>query len=205
MRAARPDLACDRQGRGFTLIEILVVLGILSIILGIGLPAVFSTIRKGPMRQAVSDLQEGFLKARMLAILTGKPAELAINASDGSMQVREVSETKGEGSAMSDAGGAAEKPAEPSAAEDGEEGEGGAPRPIAGGLPSFSAKLDSSVSFKQLVINLRDVGDEPDAAIRFYPNGTSDALMATLFSESGEERSVTLEIMTGRPNFTTIR
>ena len=41
--------------------------------------------------------------------------------------------------------------------------------------------------------------------MRFQPNGTCDALFATLFSEAGEERTIALEIITGRARVEVIR
>ena len=67
-------------------------LAILLIIVGVGLPAMITAVRKGPMRQAISDLEEGFLKARMLAILTGQPAEFVIQAANGTLAVRAVTD-----------------------------------------------------------------------------------------------------------------
>ncbi len=198
MRACRPETGRGRPERlrarpGFTLIEIMMVLAILGILVGIGLPAVISTVRKGPMRQAVADLEEGFLKARMLAILTGQPAELRICASDGTLQVQAVSEAPADPVA-----GAPEALAPPEATDDPDK-----PRPEP--LPSFSAKLDPSVAFKRLDVSLRDMMDEPQAAVRFYPNGTCDAFAATLVSDAGGERNLSLEITTGRTTMEVIR
>lgn len=175
------------------------VLGILLIIVGIGLPAMITTVRKGPMRQAMSDLEEGFLKARMLAILTGQPAEFVINAATGALAVRTVSATPSDAATAEPGSRPGEEPLATL------EGEDGADRPRTEPLPSFSATLHESIAFRQLTISLRDMMDEEEAAVRFYPNGTSDALFALLFSETGEERSVALEITTGRPVIETIR
>lgn len=183
--------------RGFTLFEIMMALAILLIIVGVGLPAMITAVRKGPMRQAISDLEEGFLKARMLAILTGQPAEFVISAASGSLSVRAVTEQ-----APDDAGVAVAPepaPAQGTGADDGEE------RPRTEPLPTFSATLHDSIAFRQLTVSLRDVMDDEEAAVRFYPNGTSDAFSARLFSETGEERAVDLEITTGRPRIETIR
>lgn len=201
MRMARVQATGRHPGRrlgraGFTLVEIMMVLAILGIILGVALPAMVGTVRKAPMRQAVSDLEEGFLKARMLAILTGQPAELLIRASDGTLLVRPVSEL-----APADGDAAfGPEPAEPPPAGAGEEG---TPRPEP--LPRFSAQLPESITFKQLTVNLRDVMDETEAVVRFQPNGTCDALTASLFSEAGEERLLQLEITTGRLRVETVR
>ncbi len=185
-RVSRPPRA------GFTLVELLMVLAILGIIVGIGLPAAVNTVRKGPMRQAISDLEEGFLKARMLAILTSQPAELVIRAADGSLEVLSV------GGGGSDPATAAE----PAPAVPAPEAEG---QPRREPLPSFSARFHDTVAFKQLVVNLRDAMDEPEVAVRFQPNGTCDAFQAVLFSEAGEQRRISLEITTGRVRVEDVR
>lgn len=204
MRARSPEPVAGRFGRprtrrGFTLIEIMMVLAILGILVGVGLPAMISTVRKGPMRQAVADLEEGFLKARMLAILTGQPAELLIRAGDGTLQVQAVSEAQPDPTAEPGAAAGRPEPAPvPDAVDDPDK-----PRPEP--LPSFSAKLDPSVAFKRLDVSLRDMMDEAQAAVRFYPNGTCDAFAATLVSDAGGERNVSLEITTGRARVEVIR
>lgn len=197
--SCRPRGAPGRRARGFTLFEIMMVLAILVIIVGVGLPAMISTVRKGPMRQALADLEEGFLRARMRAILTGQPAELVIRAADGTLTLRSVSE----GVAPSVGAGVSFSTAD--RGEEFRETAGGSDRSTTGDLPEFSAKLDESVAFKQLTISLRDVMDETEAAVRFYPNGTCDALTALLVSEAGQERAVTLEITTGRMGLEVIR
>lgn len=194
---SRRKQACAR--RGFTLFEIMMVLAILLIIVGVGLPAMITAVRKGPMRQAISDLEEGFLKARMLAILTGQPAEFAIQATSGSLSVRAVTEG-GAGDAEAGSGVPNEATLTEWAGDD-----TGAERPRTEPLPSFSATLHESIAFRQLTVSLRDMMDEAEAAVRFYPNGTCDAFSALLISETGEERSVILEITTGRPSIEVIR
>lgn len=173
----------------FTLVEIMMVMAILGIVLGVALPALVGTVRKAPLRQALSDFEEGVLKARMLAILTGQPAELVIRVSDWSLFVRPVSETAP----------ATEPGAEPELAEmSPAAGSSDAAAPRGEELPRFSARLHDSLAFRQLAVNLRDMMDEEEAAIRFQPNGTCDAFTAVLVSETGEERLLQLEITTGR-------
>jgi prepilin-type N-terminal cleavage/methylation domain-containing protein len=174
----------------FTLVEIMMVMAILGIVLGVALPALVGTVRKAPLRQALSDFEEGVLKARMLAILTGQPAELVIRVSDWSLFVRPVAESVA-------APGELPEPAVPAAPETPLAAEEAGP-PRREELPRFSARLHDSLAFRQLVVNLRDMMDEPEAAIRFLPNGTCDAFTAVLVSDTGEERLLQLEITTGR-------
>lgn len=178
--------------RGFTLFETLVVLALLGIVATIAIPAIYHVARKNPMRQATDDLVDGCRNARMLAIMEGAVTELVINAGDGALSVR-LAESVLDPEANTPA------PAPEPMADGGE-----APRP-ASPVPKFSAHLPESVAFKSLVVNLRDMMDSTEARIRFYPNGTSDALSATLLSEQNEERRLTLEITTGRESIDVIR
>ena len=47
-----------KGGDGFTLIEIMMVVGILGMVLAMGMPAFIRSIRRDPLRQAVSDIEE---------------------------------------------------------------------------------------------------------------------------------------------------
>src|SRR5213592_5148545 len=72
---------------GFTLIEIMMVVGILGMVLVMGMPAFIQSIRKDPLRQAMSDIEEACNKARATAILRGSPMELVIRAEGGQLDV----------------------------------------------------------------------------------------------------------------------
>jgi prepilin-type N-terminal cleavage/methylation domain-containing protein len=209
IRSANPTLPVVRRSRpngaAFTLFELLVVLAILSILVTIAIPAVYQTAKKTPMRQATSEICEACQNARMLAILSGNITELMIKASDGTMQVQMASDVPqaravGEG---------AETPGFDVGVGEGGDPEGtsgsGSPRPATQEITPFSSHLPSSVAFKRLVVNLQDLMEAPEVRVRFYPNGTSDALSVTLLSEQNEERVLTLEITTGRETVEVVR
>lgn len=67
-----------KASRAFTLIEILVVVGILGIITAIGIPSIGRTLQKEGMRKAVSDFVEACSDARAQAILKQQTAVLTI-------------------------------------------------------------------------------------------------------------------------------
>jgi type II secretory pathway pseudopilin PulG len=164
------------------MVEVMLVIAIMGVILMVGIPSVFQAVRKSPMRQAVGDLQEACRTARMMAVLQGVTTELVINAQDGSLSVRPARETENE---------TREGDAPP-------EGDPTPTTPPPAVVANFSAHLPDSIAFKKLVVNLRDMMDYDEARVRFYANGTCDALSATLFSDQNEERNLTLEVTTGR-------
>ena len=57
--------------RAFTLIEIMIVVGIMGIVMAMSVPIVYKVWRKAPMRQAVKDIVEVCSHARARAIMQG--------------------------------------------------------------------------------------------------------------------------------------
>lgn len=172
---------------GFTLVEVVIVLGIMLLILSMGLPSMVRIVEKAPLRQAVSDVEEGLHDARAQAILRGRPTEFVITG-EGEVIVRWAAapqEVSGEAVAADtawldrvDAGGEAE--------------------PARGGI--FRARLGEDVGIMLLRINggpdLVSNTDAGEARVRFYPNGTSDDLELDLQDPTGG-RKITLDPITG--------
>jgi prepilin-type N-terminal cleavage/methylation domain-containing protein len=165
------------QRGGFTLIEIMIVIGIMALVLVMGMPSILQTMQKDPLRKAVSDLVDRCEQARAGAILDGVPTELAIRAADGQMTVRRVS-TNSVGQAAS-----AGEIASPAAA--------GAPSAAAG----FSSQLHQDIAVTLLYVNLKDQMGAEESRVRFYPNGTSDEFTIVLESNLGI-RKISLDCVT---------
>jgi prepilin-type N-terminal cleavage/methylation domain-containing protein len=72
---------------GFTLIEILIVVGIVGLTLTLGVPAFVKALHKEGMRKAQSDVLEALKNARGDAILKAKEADLVFNPQDKSFSV----------------------------------------------------------------------------------------------------------------------
>src|SRR5216110_2686999 len=84
----KPQAQNPSTGRaGFTLIEIMMVVGILGMVLAMGMPAFIQSIRKDPLRQAVKDIEDACSKARAAAILRGSPVELVFRGASGQLNV----------------------------------------------------------------------------------------------------------------------
>ena len=85
MNAAR-SVSGGRQ-KGFTLIEIMVVVAILGLTLTLGVPAFIKNIKAEGMRKAQMDLMKACQEARRTAILTAQPAFLVFHPNDKTFEV----------------------------------------------------------------------------------------------------------------------
>jgi prepilin-type N-terminal cleavage/methylation domain-containing protein len=79
--------ARDSSARGFTLIEIMMVVAIIGLTLTMGIPSFVRVLKKEGMRKAESDLLEACQDARRTAIMNNQTAELVIHPIDGSFEV----------------------------------------------------------------------------------------------------------------------
>ena len=168
-------------GGGFTLIEIMMVVGILGMVLAMGMPAFVQSIRKDPLRQAVSDIEEACSKARGAAIMRGSPVELVIRAEGGQLSVVPARDDNAEQTAAS--AEALGQPAEPSADK------------AASQSPVFSARLNENVAVTLLYVNLKDQMEAEETRVHFYPNGTSDEFTMIVQVGNGM-RKISLECVT---------
>ena len=172
-------------GNGFTLIEIMMVVGILGMVLAMGMPAFIQSIRKDPLRRAVSDVETACSKARETAILRGSPVELVIRAESGQLTVVPAHDDNTSRTAGSEE--AQGQSAEPSADK------------AASQLPVFSSRLNENVAVTLLYVNLKDQMEAEESRVHFYPNGTSDEF--TIILQFGNEmRKISLEVVTALVN-----
>jgi prepilin-type N-terminal cleavage/methylation domain-containing protein len=175
---------CD--GRAFTLVEIMIVVGILAIVVAMGMPAFVQTLKKEPLRQAVSDIVDACTQARAQAILKGAPAELTIRAADGQLTVAPVRKNAVAGE---------EGTLEPTV----ESGDATAPA-----TPMFSARLQEDIAVTLLYVNLQDRMEAEETRVRFYPNGTSDEFTIVV-QFGGGIRKISLECVTGLADVEVVR
>jgi len=180
----RPSLG-QQSRRGFTLIEILIVISIMALVLATGIPAVFRAVRKDPLRQAVSDIVEACSMARALAILGGSSAEMVIVADGGAIRVEPARSRRG-----SDSREVLLRTE--------------APTPSRVNLPARNLRLHDDVAVELLYVNLRDQMRESEARVRFFPDGTSEEFAIVLHYQE-QVRKIELDIVTGQADVLVIR
>jgi prepilin-type N-terminal cleavage/methylation domain-containing protein len=174
-------MPCRRTSlRAFTLMEIMMVVGIMGLMMTIGVPAILRTTRQEPMRKAVNDVMEICSHARGQAILHN--VTMAVVFHPQSRQVALASVTP---------------PAPPADNQDQSNIPAGGSAPPTSGTSSLnSAQFADSITIDMLDINLLEYKDAEEARVRFFPNGTSDEMTLILHSKD-QYREITLEVTTG--------
>ena len=162
---------------GFTLIEIMVVVGIMGLILMIGIPNIYQMAKKEGMRRALTDVKEVLSNARAQAILSGSEVQLKFYPMDRRFEIT----------------GGASRPATPAELAGAPVTDNSPPPPS----KTTSATLPADISFGMLQVNLLNFRESDWTRVRFFPNGTSDELRLVLVSETGEVRGLELESTTG--------
>lgn len=172
--------------RAFTLIEIMVVIGIMAIIFAISMPSIYRQMHKDSMRQAVSDVLDACGRARERAILTGVPTEVRIRPGDRMISV---------------AGSSAPAAAPGANRTYSFEGEAGNEQIVehkAGTGELFSAKISDRITFTYIEVNQEtDLEQAEEVVFVFFPNGTADEAGLVLRSDDNEARSILVDVITG--------
>jgi Tfp pilus assembly protein FimT len=180
-----------RRGRpggraAFTMIELVVAVMLVATMMFVAVPR-FMSARKPPMAQALEAIENACNEARSRAILGNVPMQVVIYGAAGEILVEPaptgvMGATNGVSTASFEAfqGAAASDP-----------GVRKAP---------FHAKLNDEVAFRSLTVNSQNMMNSELAAIRFFPNGTSDAMTGELshLKNSIELKRLTLEVITAR-------
>lgn len=176
-----------RHARAFTLLELMIVVGMAALVLTISVPFVQRTLHQDATYTAVKVFLEGLQNARSIAILGNQSTDFVVHPADGTVSV-EVTPARG----FTDAPpGLVEVAAEP-----GVEGA----RPKAKLPPPFTGRLSEDVRLVLLEVNFEDkLEAETAARVRFFPNGTSDEFTVVFRVGADQWRKISLDVITGTP------
>jgi prepilin-type N-terminal cleavage/methylation domain-containing protein len=182
---ANPAAFC-RQGvprprGGFTLLELMVVVGVMAIVLSMGVPTIYRMWHRESLRRVTNEIQDIFIMARARAILQGVPTEVVIHPAERRLEI--VS-----GSWAGAGGGEPALDAAPVAAME--------QRPTLYGTGS-SFTFSDRIAIVMLDVNLLEYSDAEVARVRFFPNGTCDEMVLVLESDERAQSGIMLEITTG--------
>jgi prepilin-type N-terminal cleavage/methylation domain-containing protein len=173
-----PDLAAPEDGRAplraFTLMEIMIVVGIMGIALTMGVPLVWKVWHKAPMNKAISEMVELCSTARARAILQGVQTQLVLHGNGG------ITIEGGAGSAPATVTGVLSP---------------GMPASSSGG-PTTSTHLPDGVAIFKFLVGGVDCMQLESARVRFFPNGTCDDFVMQLVSDRAERVEISLEVTT---------
>ena len=177
-------------GRAFTLVELLIAMGMVAILLSVALPSVYRNWGQDSLLKAMTDVMEVCHQARARAVLGGTPMELRIRLVDRSFSIaaasvqRDVEDSAPVGNAFEFRGDeVVEKPVHKTGA--------------AQEWSDASKRLSEKIHIEGLGVNGEDWTEDEEARIRFYPDGTCDEMSLVLLSDKGERCNITLEIVTG--------
>ena len=184
MRTTRPS-AFDLRA-AFTLIELMVVVGIMALIMTISVPSIYHLMHPESMRTSVEKVIEACAEARAYAILQSVTTELRLRPGDNLISVVSV------GSAAPELPGPLFDP-------DGAP----IPRKPPSGPSLFTWKFSDRIVLEGVGVNGDDWTEDEEAAVRFFSNGTSDSMSIVLRSDKGEQRNIRLEEVTGLPEVET--
>ena len=186
-----------RRVRAFTLIELMIVVGIIAIVMTIAIPTVRNVLEGHGITKAMKDVMEACSQARAQAILSGSITELHLRPGDRSFAVRtaQVQRVPTEGGELSspDLGG-----------NDWRMPKGGSGSGGGEAVTGFSVTLADRYVIEGVGINGLDFTEDEDSSVLFYPNGTTDEFSIILFDpETNERRNIWLEVVTGLADFET--
>ena len=160
--------------KAFTLLEIMIVVGIMGVVLTMGVPIVWKAFHRSAMNKAIWEMQELCRNARARAILQGVQTQLVLHGNGG------ISIEGGAGSAPASVTGVLSP---------------GAPASSPGGAPT-STHLPEGVAIFKFLVGGVDCMQLESARVRFFPNGTCDDFVMQLVSDHAERVEISLEVTT---------
>ena len=187
---------------GFTLIEIMIVVGIIGVFLGVGIPSLFRAMRKNPMQQTVTETMEALSAARAQAIMSGTPAGVMFYPIERRFEVIALQESRSGSlfgdSALMDGGSIVGRYQALQAMSQQEELlMEQAPSEKKGGMFKSSGTIQEEVVLELLDVNFWEYKDQDRALVVFNPNGTCDEFTMVLNWEERDWRKISLNVISG--------
>lgn len=174
------------RGQAFTMIELVVAVMLVAVMMFVAVPR-FMANKKGPMAEALEVMENACNEARARAIMGNRPMQVVLYGAEGRVLVEPAPEgVMGATNGVSMASFDRLRDSHPDSG------------PLS--KPPFSGQLNDEVAFRSLSVNGLDMMNSSLAAIRFFPNGTSDGMSAELswLKRGLEVKRLTLEVITAR-------
>ncbi len=198
----------SRRRSGFTLIEIMIVIGIIGIFLGVGIPSMFRAMRKNPMQQTVTEVLEALSAARAQAIMSGSPAGVMFYPVERRFEVVQLPKSRSSSlfsdTPIMDGGSIVGRYEEMQAMAQQEQemrmmnvGESVPAKKRQGGFFKSSGNIEEEVVLELLDVNFWEYKDQESALVMFYPNGTCDEFTMVLNWEERDWRKIEVNVITG--------
>lgn len=171
--------------RGFTLIELMIVIAIMAVVMSLSIPTFYRSLEKDTIRRATQTILDRCADARAQAIINGRPCDLIIRPPDRTLTphlAQDTTKTPEEllleqaERAVTKANGNTDADAE---------------RAVDNSLPDNIAIMFLGVNF------VPDLENAEAVPVRFYPNGTGDEFTMVIRSDRDEWRKFTMEVATG--------
>lgn len=166
----------QRRSAGFTLIELMVVIGMILIMFTVGIPTFAKAHNQRPMKVATEQLMEVLSTARAQAIVRGVTVELRMNPQEYTFDVSASGPSTELDQRVAEGADAFKK-------------------------GRFNMKLPDDIGIELLDVNYVPYKDEDSATLKFFSNGTSQEFTVVIRSITGEYRKISVEPITARAEY----
>ncbi len=189
MMILRPSRVSCQTGtivrRGFTLIELMIVIAIMAVVMSLSIPSFYRTLEKDTIRRATQKILDLCADARAQAIINGRPCDLVIRPQDRTMTPQLAQDTRmSPEEVMLEQAEQAVKAATENADDSAE--------------PATDYGLPDEVDIMFLGVNfVPDLENAEAVPVRFYPNGTGDEFTMVIRSDRNEWRKFAMDVATG--------
>lgn len=186
----------SQSNRGFTMVEVMVVLGIAAMLVTMAIPFVGGLFNENPIRDTTKEVMSLLEQARAQSILTGKPYEFVISRQDYKIIVRPAPEQK-------------PNPLDPNAiasfddASISIDGVSDTDSTSKKAGKTLEGDIHPEITIELIDVNYVDMSEFEQAIVNFRPNGTSDKFTFVFQRGPGEYRLIRLDMMTALANFET--